>query len=178
MKRPARILAGFILLSVGTADGAPRRADPAMESLRAYLRADLFDPHDAGPDTRAATALVDLDGDGRREAIVYVSGSTMCGSGGCHLLILTRAGASWREVARTAITWPPIRVLSARTRGWRDIGVFVAGGGILPGYEAVLKFDGRRYPPNPSMVPRRRGPPPPGRTVIGRDGPGAPVYGR
>lgn len=178
MKSLAHILVGFILLSGGSGDGAPGRPEPGTESLQRYLRAALFDPHDAGADTRAATALVDLDGDGRREAIVYVSGRTMCGSGGCHLLILTRAGHSWREVASTTITRPPIRVLPTRTRGWQDIGVFVAGGGIIPGYEAVLKFGGRRYPRNPSMVPRPKGPPPPGRIVIGRDQRGALVFRR
>jgi hypothetical protein len=47
----------------------------------------------------------------------------------------------------------PIRLLPTSTRGWRDIGVTVAGGGINPGYMARLRFDGRRYPSNPSVPP-------------------------
>jgi len=42
-------------------------------------------------------------------------------------------------------------VLSHRTNGWRDLSVLVAGGGIIPGYQAVLQFDGRAYPSNPAM---------------------------
>ena len=42
-------------------------------------------------------------------------------------------------------------MLSHRTNGWRDLSVLVAGGGIIPGYQAVLQFDGRAYPSNPSM---------------------------
>lgn len=54
------------------------------------------------------------------------------------------------------ITQLPIRLLPGRSHGWRDIGVFVRGGGILPGYHARLSFDGRAYPSNPLMPPARR----------------------
>jgi hypothetical protein len=57
-------------------------------------------------------------------------------------------------MARTTITRPPIRVLRTTTQGWRDIAVRVEGGGILPGYEAVLRFNGAGYPSNPSLAPR------------------------
>jgi hypothetical protein len=32
----------------------------------------------------------------------------------------------------------------------------VGGGGILPGYVAELRFDGKTYPSNPSIPPARR----------------------
>jgi hypothetical protein len=37
-----------------------------------------------------------------------------------------------------------------------DIGVWVQGGGIQPGYEAVLRFNAHEYPKNPSVPPARR----------------------
>jgi hypothetical protein len=30
----------------------------------------------------------------------------------------------------------------------------VQGGGILRGYTAILRFNGRKYPTNPSLAPR------------------------
>ena len=140
--------------------------------LQDALRADASD---GARDARYAVAFVDLDGDRRDEALVYVMGSHICGSGGCHLFILARRGSGWRVVTDTSVTHRPIRILSTRTRGWRDIGVFVRGGGILPGYEARLRFNGRSYPDNPSDVPasRRRAA---GRIVISEQDRGRPVF--
>jgi hypothetical protein len=40
-----------------------------------------------------------------------------------------------------------------RRNGWNDLIVFVSGGGIQPGYYAVLPFDGKKYPENPTIEP-------------------------
>ena len=103
-----------------------------------------------------AVAYVDLNGDRRDEAVVYVESPGGCGSGGCNLFVLASRGGFWRRVSGHTITRRPIRVLHTRHNGWRDITVFVAGGGILRGYHAALPFDGRTYPLNPSMPPARR----------------------
>lgn len=126
-------------------------ADAQRRSLRAFLHHQLESEQD--PSLRYDAAFVDLDGDGRDEAVVYLTGNSVCGSGGCDLHIYTPKGRSWREVSALSISRPPIEVLPTRTRGWRDIAVFVAGGGIIPGYEARLRFDGRSYPTNPSVAP-------------------------
>ena len=99
---------------------------------------------------------MDLNGDGIDEAIVYLTGNLWCGSGGCNTLILARDGAFWRTVTAMTITRPPIRVLANASSGWRKISVRVEGGGIQPGYEAELRFDGKTYPTNPSVAPARR----------------------
>jgi hypothetical protein len=70
-------------------------------------------------------------------------------------MVLEHAGAGYRVRGDISISRPPIAVLPTRTHGWRDISVFVAGGGILPGYSAVLPFDGEQYPENPSVPPAR-----------------------
>jgi hypothetical protein len=98
---------------------------------------------------------VDLDGDGMKETLVYVSGEYYCGSGGCHLLVLKSKDTSYQVVGRTPITRLPIRVLATKTHGWSDIGVWVQGGGIRPGYEALLPFDGASYPRGPTTTPAR-----------------------
>ena len=104
---------------------------------------------------RFSYALFDLNGDGQKEAIIHLVGPGWCGSGGCPTLILRPAGKNYQEVCGILITRAPIKVLAARTKGWHNISVFVAGGGISPGYEAELRFDGAKYPRNPSMPPAR-----------------------
>ena len=107
----------------------------------------------SGRDIELSSAWVDLDDDGSDEAILHVSDDLTCGSGGCDTFILTRADQGYRIVTKLTISWPPIRVFESKTNGWRDLGVLVRGGGIQPGYEAVLKFNGTSYPSNPSLVP-------------------------
>jgi len=72
------------------------------------------------------------------------------------MLILKRTDDSWEVVVGTTVTWPPMYVLANTSHGWRSIGVWVQGGGIQPGYEAELAFDGRTYPSNPTRPPARR----------------------
>jgi hypothetical protein len=123
-------------------------------AIRSFL-ADQFRKEDSTPDktTRYNLVLVDLNGDGKPEAVVYVSGNSWCGSGGCNMLVLYKQKSKYTIVGDTTITRLPIRVLSTKKNGWHDLSVFVAGGGILPGYNAKLSFDGREYPENPSAPP-------------------------
>lgn len=43
-------------------------------------------------------SFVDLDGDGKNEAIVYLMGSFFCGTGGCNMLVLTRKADGYHLV--------------------------------------------------------------------------------
>jgi hypothetical protein len=126
------------------------------EALEIFLRNYLGEPYPPiereGP-TRYSSALVDLNDDGTEEVIVYLSGAGWCGTGGCNMLILAREGTSYRIVTETTITRRPVRMLASKSNGWHDISVLVAGGGIQPGYEAELSFDGKTYPSNPSVLP-------------------------
>lgn len=130
---------------------------PAEDSLKRFLQdyvrtASLHD--DKTP--RYIAAFVDLNGDGKNEAIVYLVGRWWCGSGGCPTLILASKGSSYSVVSDISITQLPIRVLTNTSNGWHNIGVRVQGGGIQPGYEAELRFNGKTYPENPSVPPARR----------------------
>jgi hypothetical protein len=87
--------------------------------------------------------------------LVYLTDQNWCGSGGCPLLTLEPHGTQWREIGYTPISWPPIKRLAAVHHGYHDLGVRVEGGGILPGYEAALPFNGARYAGNPSVPPAR-----------------------
>jgi hypothetical protein len=139
---------------------APQLSSSSQDdALRKFLQQHLGNPYpefEQQRSTRYSSAIVDLKEDGAKEVIVYITGRTWCGSGGCRMLILAPEGTSYRVVTETTITRPPIRVLTTKSNGWHDISVVVAGGGIQPGYEAILAFDGSTYPSNPSMPPARQ----------------------
>jgi hypothetical protein len=122
------------------------------ERLEAYLRGALSE--ETG--TRYVAAFFDLDDDERDEAIVYLMGPFHCGTGGCETWVLAPKGSSYRVVSKISIVQLPIRALATKSHGWHDLGVKVRGGGILPGYEAKLSFNGRTYPHNPSVAPAKR----------------------
>ena len=133
-------------------DTAQRETDgDARRLLEIFLRSYAENDRTATYDV----AFVDLNGDGSREAVVYLEGRYLCGSGGCHTLVFRYDRSSYRLISDIPITWPPIRLLDGRTNGWRDLSVWVRGGG-LSGYEAVLPFVGNTYPQNPSVSPAQQ----------------------
>jgi hypothetical protein len=137
---------------------ASRAAEDPSGALKAFLRTYLHETAVSADDafrTRYAVGWKDLNGDGRPEAIVYLTGRGWCGSGGCTLLVLERSGEGFSVRARTTITRAPIAVLPSASHGWRDLVVGVGGVGARPG-QAVLPFRGDRYAGNPTLPPARR----------------------
>ena len=126
------------------------------EELRSFLQRYVRENGVTDSSTRYRVAFVDLNDDGKKEAIVYLMGRWWCGSGGCPTLVLTPEASSYRLVTRVQITRPPIRVLTTRSHGWRTLTAWVEGGGIQPGYEAELPFDGGTYPISAANPPARR----------------------
>jgi hypothetical protein len=114
---------------------------------------------DPREDARAPTFYnydrVDLNNDGIPEVLVHVVGPDWCGSGGCHTFIFRKRENDYDLVSEIGLTGTPIMVNRIRSHGWLDLIVFVVGGGIQPGYYAVLSFDGHSYPENPSVPPAR-----------------------
>ena len=149
----AALLGSVLAISAGLAQATAKAQapDPNEESIRKF-----FQTRDDDKSTQYLAAFRDLNGDGIPEAIVYLIGRQWCGSGGCPLFILQKRGESWKTVTSTTITNPPIRVLDRKLNGWHSLGVWVQGGGIQPGYEAELRFNGKTYPRNPSVPPARR----------------------
>lgn len=131
-------------------------ASAGDEKLKAYLQHYVGGPKPYGnASTRYIAAFADLQDNGSEDAIVYFTDDAWCGTGGCTMLVLAPTTSSYRLVTRTTITRTPIRVLSTKSHGWHDIAVWVQGGGIQPGYEAKLSFDGNKYPSNPSVLPAK-----------------------
>jgi hypothetical protein len=150
------IIVLLVLVSCSALSFGQYQSSTANESvnvrqfLQQYLGADSY-PSWSRP-MHYFAGFVDLNGTGSNEVIVYLMNGAWCGSGGCTTLILAPEKSSYCAVTRVSATWPPIRILETRSHGWRDIGVWVQGGGIQPGYEAVLHFDGKEYPSNPSVA--------------------------
>ena len=125
---------------------------PLMEtSIRRFLQ-----NWDEDDELQYILAFYDLNNDGKNEDIVYLTSRKWCGSGGCNTLILEQNDDSWEIISRTTLTRPPIRVLKSISKGWHSLSVWVQGGGIQPGYEAELIFDGKTYPMNPTIPPAQK----------------------
>ena len=161
------VVAGGAMLAACSGESAPERevatpstdveqavvdatpaADPRAEDIRRFLQQEYADAETI----RYATGWSDLDGDGNEEALIYLASPYFCGSGGCPTRVLTQAGAMWRSVGDISVSRTPVTVLGSETNGWKDLTVDVGGGG-MPGGIALLKFDGRSYPSNPTVAP-------------------------
>ncbi len=151
----ALTIASTIVFSPGQqATASNRPSEPLKTYLRSYLSLGGKVPPDKT--TRITAVSVKTDDGKTEEDIVYISGQGWCGSGGCTMLILEPSESAFNVLGRVTIVQLPIRLLPSANDGHPDIGVLVQGGGIQSGYEAVLSFNGKSYPSNPSMPPARK----------------------
>ena len=95
---------------------------------------------------------IDLNDDQIPETFVYLVGPTVCGTGGCSGLLLEEKDGDYIVKSRFSLVRIPVIIQNETTNGWKDIVMYVTGGGIEPGYHQ-LKFNGESYPSNPSVEP-------------------------
>ena len=107
---------------------------------------------DPGQGLRYFYDRVDLNDDGAAKSLVYLVGRYACGTGGCTALILQSDDGTDRLIARLNSVDNPIVVSDQTTNGWRDLILYVSGGGAAPAYH-VLQHSGAAYPENPSVAP-------------------------
>lgn len=157
--------------------GTAAQENSLRKFLQDYTKSFDSDDSDEIKATRYFAAFVHLRGDDTQQVIVHLIGSAWCGTGGCTALILVPKGSSYTILTAMSVAQQPIRVLDTKSHGWHDLGIWVQGGGIQPGYEARLSFDGKEYPSNPTMPPAQ-----PlttktsGKVVVPRSGTGEPLY--
>jgi hypothetical protein len=180
MRVMKNIVCAALLATVGAVVMHGLEATPSgvpAEALKVYLRNYLTSGGRFPPDltTRITTVRVRTE-DGKSVDVVYVSGQGWCGSGGCTLVILESADSTFKVLGRVTIVQLPVRLLSSSKNGYPDIGVIVAGGGIQPGYEAVLSFNGASYPGNPSLPPAREVSGAQGKVIIASTEGSVPLY--
>lgn len=140
--------AAAIAIDSETPSQAPGTADPLIPALLRFL-----DNHGAdSEETEYQVEYIDLNNDGTDEALVLLSGQYWCGTGGCNLAIFEGTASGYELVSHLSLIHAPVWISSEITSGWRDLIVEVSGGGIEPRHVA-LKFNGSRYPINPSLEP-------------------------
>jgi hypothetical protein len=94
--------------------------------------------------------FVDLNGDSTLDAVAILTGSYWCGTGGCKMLVFQAEDKHFKFVSSSTLVRPPVTVSETKTNGWRDLVLTVSGGG-MPAKTVALKFDGKKYPLNPSV---------------------------
>jgi hypothetical protein len=143
----ARNLIGAYAFSV-SAMAASAEPPPALsDAVKTYIYQYVTD---VAYDEKFRFALEDLNGDGRADAIVLMSGPRWCGSGGCTMFIFQGVENGFEFVSKSTVTSPPIRISKKTVRGWRTLIVFSKGKGDV---ELRLN-ESLKYPLNPSMQPK------------------------
>lgn len=99
-------------------------------------------------DRRFAFDQADLNGDGKNELLVGFTGMNWCGSGGCTALVLSSEG---KLITLFTVVGFPFTVLESKTGGWNDLVVHSGHA------DRLLKWNGSKYPSNPSVAPKFTG---------------------
>lgn len=142
----------------------PGRSDEA--ALKRYIQ--TLPPAPDPNDDSLQVGWADLNGDGRLDAVVRATGRPYCGSGGCNLMVLERTRTSFRVRGSLTISQLPVRLLASGHYGWRDLSMFQAGGGNLPGCTALIEFRRGRYRSDGCWPPEHPGIKATGRVIIAR----------
>ena len=151
MKCAARAAGAFLVLGISFLSAQANDTAAVHNFLKSYV---LKNYPGADQATRVAIAFSDLNGDGKQEAVVYMMGPNRCGTGGCHALVLSPDGSTFKVVMDASVSRLPISVLPTKSHGWHDLGVAFAGGGPGAGV-AEMKFNGKTYPDNPTVPPAK-----------------------
>lgn len=85
----------------------------------------------------------DLNEDGKKEIFVGLIGTYFCGSGGCTQYLLDNEG---NVITKFTVAGYPVVIDNNKTNGWKDL--FIQSGGKT----RIVKFDGKKYPSNPSTL--------------------------
>lgn len=111
-----------------------------------------FDLNQDVGDVRYYYNKVDLNEDGIPEVFVYLVGPFFCGTGGCSGVIFKQENGEYKVLSRFSLVNNPVIISNTKTNNYRDIIMYVSGGGIKS-YFARVKYDGKTYPINPSIEP-------------------------
>ena len=130
--------------------------DPAVDeqAVATLLYNELKDDLDGPDGLKLQLGTADLDGDGTDEVLAYAMGPMLCGTGGCGLYVLRRAGSGYRILDEIGPSQLPVYKLAPGADGWAEIGVTVYGGG-MPEQVMAVPHDAAGYADNPTVAPAR-----------------------
>jgi hypothetical protein len=148
MKKHFCIVALLAFMGLSGSSQAQSVTNPALiKALETYIVKQGSNPKE----TQYRIAEIDLNGDKKKDALVFLQGSYWCGTGGCSMLVFTNKNDNFKLVSAISLVREPVIVSETKTKNWRDIIVHVAGGGG-ESKNVALKFNGSSYPTNPSMI--------------------------
>ncbi len=142
-----------VLFPVRIDDGQGHGPDPGSAEGEMVKRNKIKAECERMPAHRYTWSRVDLNGDGRPEVVAQVVGPMFCGTGGCPLLIFRELSPGRLQLlTQMSLFKDPLIVTERRHNGWKELitRVRVDAG---TSYYAVLRYDGRTYPTNPSVAP-------------------------
>lgn len=84
----------------------------------------------------------DLNGDSRKEIFAGLTGPYFCGSGGCTIILLDNQG---NEITDFTVSDYPVVIDNNKSNEWKDLFI------LSNGKYHIMKFDGKKYPSNPSV---------------------------
>jgi hypothetical protein len=119
-------------------------ADLVRKTLQEKMKADLEKNLLDSSQRKFMFFEYDLNDDGQKEVFVGLVGSYFCGSGGCSPYLLDSQG---NVITHFSVSDYPIIVDNNKTAGYKDL--FIYSGGKY----RVVKYDGKKYPSNPSLQP-------------------------
>lgn len=148
--RPMRI-AIFLGSSMLLIHAAQAGSGPTNASIRGFLQGYLQSGGHSDNTARYSVANVSLNNN-KKAFVIYITGDAWCGSGGCTAMIVKPEGQSFKVINKITLARLPIQILPTKTRGWYDLAMPVGGGGSTSHRFALLKFNGKKYPSNPSTA--------------------------
>jgi hypothetical protein len=128
----------------GINSSSMKTADLVRLTLRDLFKADLEGNFIDSISRKFIFFEYDLNSDGRNEILVGLIGSFFCGSGGCTQFVLDDQG---KVITRFTVADYPVVIDTHKTNGWNDL--FIHSGSK----DRIVRFDGKKYPSNPSVLP-------------------------
>ncbi|MGK0465754.1 hypothetical protein [Clostridium sp.] len=129
----------------------PSETEKDMHLEQAIVKA--FDLVQEQGNVRYYYNKVDLNEDGNPEIFVYLVGPSVCGTGGCSAAILKKENEEYTLLSEFSLVNNPIIISNKKTNGYKDIVMYVSGGGI-ESFFALMQYNGATYPRNPSIQPK------------------------
>lgn len=96
----------------------------------------------------------DLNGDGRRDALVFLKTpyGYWCNIYGCTMLVMEANDNHFNFVNHVQPVREPVYISKGNTNGWQDLVIRVSGR-WNKAKDVTLSFDGRAYPKDPEDLP-------------------------
>lgn len=137
--------ADSVTVNANNSDTYPAETITLVQSVFQSLFKDDLDKGIIPAESRRFTVFeYDLNNDGVNELFAGLTGPYFCGSGGCTFYIMTSEG---QTITRFTVSDYPVLILDSKTNGWHNLSI------ISRGKKHIVKFDGKKYPANPSVQP-------------------------